>query len=262
MPGLKLDRFENCAGLVTGGSEGIGRAIAERLISEGAKVYICGRREEVLNATGESLGANAVTRVLDVADTSALQALVAEIHKKEGRFDFLVNNAMHVGWSAISNMSVEDFQQDFRVNVDAAFASTQAAMAVMLEAGKGSILNVSSINGLLATENMAAYSASKAALVHFSKCAAMEAAPYGVRVNVIAPGVIATPSTQAALGGIPGYTEAVVGGVPMNRLGEPEEVAATAAFLLSDEASYVTGVCLSVDGGKASQLVVPAPPGA
>ena len=107
---------------------------------------------------------------------------------------------------------------------------------------------------------MAAYSASKAALIHFSKCAAMEAAPSGVRINVIAPGVIATPSTTAALGHVPGYTQAVAGGVPMNRLGQPSEVAAAAAFLLSDEASYVTGVCLSVDGGKASQLVVPPPP--
>ena len=193
---------------------------------------------------------------------SALQAFIAEIQETHGRFDFLVNNAMHVGWSAIADTAMEDFRQDFRVNVDAAFASTQAALAVMVAERSGAILNVSSINGLLAFENMAAYSASKAALIHFSKCAAMEAAPHGVRVNVIAPGVIATPSTQAALGGIPGYTEAVAGGVPMNRLGEPEEVAAVAAFLLSDDASYVTGVCLSVDGGKASQLVVPPPPGA
>ena len=257
-----MERFVNYVGLVTGGSEGIGLAIAHRLISEGGRVYVCGRREEVLAAARESLGANGHTRVLDVADTLALQGLIAEVQETHGRFDFLVNNAMHVGWSAIADTAIEDFQQDFRVNVDAAFASTQAALAVMVAERSGAILNVSSINGLLAFENMAAYSASKAALIHFSKCAAMEAAPHGVRVNVIAPGVIATPSTQAALGGIPGYTEAVAGGVPMNRLGEPEEVAAVAAFLLSDDASYVTGVCLSVDGGKASQLVVPPPPGA
>ena len=90
----------------------------------------------------------------------------------------------------------------------------------------------------------------------------MECAAAGVRVNVIAPGVIASASNLAALGSIPGYTEAVAGGVPMNRLGEPEEVAAAAAFLLSDEASYITATCLSVDGGKASQLVVPPPPAA
>ena len=221
---------------------------------------VCGRRAPALAAAQAALGEGASAQQLDVADAPALQALIREIGGRHGRFDFLVNNAMHVGWSAIEDTSLAAFQQDFRINVDAAFAATQAAMRIMVAQGRGAIVNVASINGLLAIDNMAAYSASKAALVHFSKCAAMEGAPQGVRVNAVAPGVIATPSTAEALGGVPGYTEAVAGGVPMNRLGEPEEVAAAVAFLLSDEASYVTGVCLSVDGGKASQLVVPPPP--
>lgn len=255
-----MERFAGRVGLVTGGSEGIGLAIAGRLIDEGATVTVCGRRAEALAAAWESLGERASTQQLDVADAPALQALIREIEGRHGRFDFLVNNAMHVGWNAIGDTSLTAFQQDFRINVDAAFAATQAAMKIMMAQGRGAIVNIASINGLLAIDNMAAYSASKAALVHFSKCAAMEGAPQGVRVNAVAPGVIATPSTAEALGGVPGYTEAVAGGVPMNRLGEPEEVAAAVAFLLSDEASYVTGVCLSVDGGKASQLVVPPPP--
>ena len=253
-----MKRFDDQVGLVTGGSEGIGYAIAERLVAEGATVYICGRRQDALDAAGQALGAYA--RQLDVSDSGALEALIGEIRETHGRLDFLVNNAMHASWSAIADTSVEAFQEDFRVNVDAAFVGTKAALAAMTPAGRGAIVNVSSINGLLAIDNMAAYSASKAALIHFSKCAAMEAAPHGVRVNVIAPGVIATASTEAALGGIAGYTDAVAGGVPMNRLGQPQEVAAAATFLLSHEASYVTGACLSVDGGKASQLVVPPPP--
>ena len=257
-----MERFAGRVGLVTGGSEGIGLAIAGRLIEEGAAVTICGRRAEALAAAREALGERASAEPLDVADAEALQALIRQIEDRHGRFDFLVNNAMHVGWSAIGDTSLPAFQQDFRINVDAAFAATQAALAIMAAQGRGAIVNIASINGLLAIDNMAAYSASKAALIHFSKCAAMEGAPQGVRVNAVAPGVIATPSTAEALGGVPGYTEAVAGGVPMNRLGEPEEVAAAVAFLLSDEASYVTGVCLSVDGGKASQLVVPPPPGA
>ena len=255
-----MNRFAARVGLVTGGSEGIGLAIAHRLIAEGARVYICGRRREVLDSAGAALGPGAHTRRLDVGDTPALRAVIGEIREAEGRLDFLVNNAMHVGWSPITETSMEEFRHDFRINVDAAFAATQAALECMVARGAGAVLNVASINGLLAIENMAAYSASKAALLHFSKCAAMEAAPHGVRVNAIVPGVIATPGTSAALGGTPGYTEAVAGGVPMNRLGRPEEVAAVAAFLLSDEASYVTGACLSVDGGKAVQLVVPPPP--
>jgi NAD(P)-dependent dehydrogenase (short-subunit alcohol dehydrogenase family) len=257
-----MNRFSQKVGLITGGSEGIGLAVAQRLIAEGAQVYVCGRRREVLDAAKAGAGDALHVGELDVLDSEGLSGLIDEIYTEHSRLDFLVNNAMHVGWSAIHETSIEGFRQDFKVNVDAAFVSTQAALRHMTSQGSGSILNVASINGLLAIDNMAAYSASKAALIHFSKAAAMECAAAGVRVNVIAPGVIASSSNLAALGSIPGYTEAVAGGVPMNRLGEPEEVAAAAAFLLSDEASYITATCLSVDGGKASQLVVPPPPAA
>lgn len=257
-----MSRFEGRVALVTGGSEGIGLAIAERLAGEGARVAICGRREEALQQAVARIGESAEYRVLDVTDTDALVAWVEDVAQRHGRLDGLVNNAMHVGWGAISDTDVAAFRQDYRVNVDAPFASTRAAMGIMAAQGGGAIVNVTSINALLAIDNMAAYSSSKAALIHFTRCAAMEGAQGNVRVNVIAPGVIATPSTTNALGGIPGYTEAVAGGVPMQRLGEPREVAAAAAFLLSDEASYITAACLSVDGGKSQQLVVPPPPGA
>ena len=230
-------------------------------MAEGARVFICGRRRDALQRAQACLGDACVeVRSLDVADADSLSGFIEDVIKGEGRLDFLVNNAMHVGWGAIGDTPLDDFRHDFRVNVDAAFVATRAAMAQMASQQGGSILNIASINGLLAIDNMAAYSASKAALIHFSKCAAMEGAADRVRVNVIAPGVIATPATATALGDIAGYTEAVAGGVPMNRLGEPEEVAAVAAFFLSNESSYVTGTCLSVDGGKAAQLFVPPPP--
>ena len=257
-----MGRFSGRVGLVTGGSEGIGFAIAERLVAEGAAVVICGRRAEALADAERRLGEAASGRELDVGDGEGLAALVAEVSAERGRLDMLVNNAMHVGWSAIKDTTLSDFRQDFEINVDAAFVAMREAMGIMARQGGGAIVNIASINGLLAIDNMAAYSASKAALIHFSKCAAMEGAAQNVRVNAVAPGVVATPSTTKALGGIPGYVEAVAGGVPMNRLGAPAEVAAAVAFLLSDEASYITGVCLSVDGGKAAQLVVPPPPGA
>lgn len=255
-----VDRFAGKAGLVTGGSEGIGLAIARRLRGEGACVYICGRRRDLLEAAADSVGDGLHIRQLDVADSDGLVALVDEIRATHGSFDFLVNNAMYIGWEAITDTSLDSFRQNFRINVDAAFVSTKAAMAHMVTEGQGAIVNIASINGLLTADKMAAYSASKAALIHFTKAAAMEGAACGVRVNAVAPGVIASASCLAALDAVPGYKEAVAGGVPMNRLGEPEEVAAAVAFLLSDEAGYVTAVCLSVDGGKAAQLVVPVPP--
>ena len=255
-----MGRFSGRVGLITGGSEGIGFAIAERLVSEGAAVMICGRRPAALADAVRRLGETASYRVLNVRDSKGLAALVADVFAERGRLDLLVNNAMHVGWSAIKDTKLSDFRQDFEINLDAAFVATREAMGIMAKQGGGSIVNIASINGLLAIDNMAAYSASKAALIHFSKCAAIEGAVQNVRVNCVAPGVVATPSTTKALGEVTGHAEAVAGGVPMNRLGEPREVAAAVAFLLSEEASYITGVCLSVDGGKAAQLVVPPPP--
>ncbi len=255
-----MQRFSGKVALVTGGSEGIGLAIAHRLAAEGARIEICGRRADALGAAADAIDGEVSTRVLDVADVDALTAWIQEAGQRFGRLDALVNNAMHVGWGSIADTDVDTFRQDFRINVDAPYVATRAAMPIMAAQGGGAIVNMVSINALLALENMAAYSASKAALVQFSRVAAMEGAPQNVRVNVVAPGPTATPGTVEALGGIPGYAEAIAGGVPMNRLGKPEEVAAATAFLLSDEAAYITAVCLSVDGGKSQQLVVPGPP--
>ncbi|GAB3103688.1 SDR family oxidoreductase [Aestuariicella hydrocarbonica] len=258
-----MNRFADKVAVVTGGSGGIGFAIASRLAQEGARVIICARRQEALDAAVASIrdaGGVVEAQVVDVADVTALASMIEGVVARYGRLDALVNNAMSVGWGSIVDTDLETFQQDFRVNMDSIYVATRAALRQMIEQGGGAILNIASINGLLAIANMSAYSASKAALIHFSKSAAMEGAPHNVRVNTIAPGVIATPSTTGPLSEVPGYTEAVAGGVPMNRMGEPDEVAGAAAFLLSDDASYVTGVCLSVDGGKASELVVPPPP--
>ncbi len=258
-----MQRFESKVAIVTGASGGIGFAIAERLAQEGAKVVICARTQETLEAAAKRIrdaGGLVESEVVDVSDPQALEGFIDRVAARHGRLDALVNNAMHVGWGAIADTDLETFRKDFQVNVDAIYVATKTAMEHMAKQKSGSILNIASINGLLAIANMSAYSASKAALIHFSRSAAMEGAVDNVRINVIAPGVIATPSTSGALDAVPGYTEAVAGGVPMNRLGQPHEVAASAAFLLSDDASYVTGVCLSVDGGKASELVVPEPP--
>ena len=258
-----MDRFADRVGLITGGSEGIGLAIARRLISEGATVYICGRRPDVLDAAGASLGPRARARRLDVADSPALGELIGEIREAHGRFDFLVNNAMHVGWSSIADTGMEDFRRDFQVNVDAAFASTQAALDCMVAQGKGSHSQrpppstdcwPSRIWQPIPHPRQRSYS--------FRSAPPWKARHTGCASTSLHRASSRRPAPMRPLGVFPGYTEAVAGGVPMNRLGEPDEVAAVAAFLLSDESSYVTGACLSVDGGKAVQLVVPPPPSA
>ncbi len=249
--------------LVTGASQGIGAAIAARYAAEGAHVAICARRAEPLAATAEAIRAagGAVShRVLDVADHAALADFVAATAAARGRLDVLVNNAPSVTYSAIIDMTPESFRRDFEVNVNSAFVATREAFKVMLPAQRGSIINISSINGLLGLASMSAYGAAKAALIHFTRCAAMEGARANVRVNAIAPGVINTPATAAGFAGpYADWGRKIAAAVPMGRFGEAAEIAGVAAFLASDDSSYVTATCISADGGKSAELVVPAP---
>ncbi len=258
-----VERIKGKVALVTGASQGIGEAIAARFAEEGAHVVICSRRRDAIEAAADRMrarGGSVSAHALDVADHEALARLVQHIGEKCGRLDILVNNAPSVTYAAITDMSIEIFHKDFRVNVDSTFVATREALKLMRAQRSGSIVNIASINGLRAVPNMSAYGAAKAAMIHFSRYAAMEGARDGVRVNAIAPGVINTPATEAGFAGP--YAEwgrKIAMQVPMGRFGEALEIANVALFLASDEASYVTGVCLSVDGGKAVELVIPSP---
>lgn len=257
------DRLQDRVALITGASQGIGWAIAERFAREGAHVAICSRRQDAIDAAAQRIRENggSVTAVaLDVADHAALARFVSDVAAERGRLDVLVNNAPSVTYQTITDLSVDAFRRDFAVNVDSTFVATREALKVMLAAKRGSIINVASINGVLASPGLAAYGAAKAAMIQFTKYTAMEGARSNVRANAIAPGVINTPATTAGFAGP--YAEwgrKIAAQVPMGRFGEPDEVANVALFLASDESSYVTGICLSVDGGKAGELVVPAP---
>jgi NAD(P)-dependent dehydrogenase (short-subunit alcohol dehydrogenase family) len=247
--------------IVTGGSDGIGLATAALLVRRGATVVICGRRQEQLDIASahiEAEGGKVEAVQLDVTDFPAFEALIADVAARHGRLDMLVNNAMSVHYAPISKLTLDHWRKDFAVNTEAVFVGTKAAMAVMAQQGKGSIVNISSTTGIRAMANYASYSASKAALIQFTAVAAMEGALQGIRVNAIVPGQVNTAATADFALKAPELAAKTAGAIPMGRGGKPEELAEAIVFMLSDAASYITGVALPVDGGKSAQLYIPS----
>jgi len=260
---MSTGRLAGKVAIVTGASKGIGAAIAVRFAAEGAQVALCARTSAAVEAVAAEIRANggqASATALDVGDHVALAAFVQSTIAAHSRLDVVVNNAPSVTYAALTDMDVAAFRRDFHVNVDSTFVTTREALPTMYAQGSGSIINIASVNALLALGNMAAYGAAKAALVHFTRQIAVEAAGRGVRANAIAPGVINTAATTAGFAGpYAAWGEKIAAAVPMGRFGEPAEVAALALFLASDEASYVTGTCIAIDGGKSVALHVPNP---
>lgn len=249
-------RLQDKIAFITGGGSGIGAATAERFAEEGARVVICGRRQEPLDevvARIRAAGGQAEAVVADVSDEAAFTAALADCASRHGRLDILVNNAMAYTWGPIEAMSSADWQANFGTSVDGTFWGTRSAMQLMKAHG-GSIVNLSSICGTLGTPWMAGYSAAKAAVINFSRAAAAEGAPHGIRVNVVIPAVVETPATAGMLSdpASKANTEKLI---PMGRVGQARELANAILFLASDEASYVTGAALPVDGGRSAVLV-------
>ena len=249
-------RLEGKIAFVTGGGSGIGAATAERFAQEGANVVICGRRKQPLDevvARIKAAGGSAEAIVVDVGNEAQFVGALEQTAKKHGGLDILVNNAMAYTWGGIDGMTTADWHANFSTSVDGTFWGTRTALKLMGAKG-GSIVNISSICGTLGTPSMSGYSAAKAAIINLSLAAAAEGVAAGIRVNVVIPAVVETPATAGMLADEASRknTEKLI---PMGRVGQSSELANAVLFLASDEASYVTGAALPVDGGRSAVLV-------
>ncbi|HEY5468269.1 MAG TPA: 3-oxoacyl-[acyl-carrier-protein] reductase [Coriobacteriia bacterium] len=245
-----MKRLEGKCALVTGASRGIGAAIALRLAAEGASVAVnyAGSRDAALQVAAaiEDAGGRAVTLQADVSDPAAATALVEAALSELGALDIVVNNAGITRDGLLVRMSDEDWAAVIATNLTGVFSVTRAVGKVMMKARSGSIINISSVVGIAGNAGQANYSAAKAGVIGLTKSVARELAPRGVRCNAVAPGFIETDMTAALTAA---QRDAILGEIALGRLGSVEDVASAVAFLASDDASYVTGQVLAVDGG-------------
>ena len=244
--------FAGKTAVVTGGSRGLGRAVCLELAKDGANVVLCYAGNEAAAgetvAACEALGAKALAVRCDVAKADEVKVLMDAAVQAFGRIDILVNNAGITRDGLLMMMKEEDFDAVINANLKGAFLCMKAASRLMMKQRWGRIVNLSSVVGLRGNAGQVNYAASKAGVIGMTKSLAKELATRGVTVNAVAPGFIDTDMTAA----MPqAAREATLASIPMGRMGAPEDVAKAVAFLASDEAAYVTGQVLAVDGGMA-----------
>lgn len=254
-----MRRFENRAVLVTGGSSGIGKATAERFAREGARVLIFADRAEELRTTAETFRAEG----LDVVECHGDVSLAADVDRALtlavqtfGRLDVLVSNAGFAYFEPFMEISEAHWDRLMAVNLKGMFLFAQRAAREMIPRGGGVILFTSSVNGLAAETGLASYNASKAGIILLMKTLALELAPHRIRVNAVCPGYIDTPITHDFIERDPHWPQ-YVRSIAWGRAGRPAEVAGAFAYLASDDAEYVTGECLVIDGGQLAALTEP-----
>jgi len=232
--------------LVTGASRGIGKAIALRLVAQGAKVIGTATSEKGADAISEYLGENGKGLALNVTCADSIATLFAAIKADFGQVDILVNNAGITRDNLMMRMKDDEWDDIIDTNLSSLFRISKPCMRGMMKARWGRIINIGSVVGSMGNAGQVNYAAAKAGLIGFTKSLSQEVASRGITVNAVAPGFIATDMTDALTDE---QKAATLTAVPMGRLGKPEEIAATVAFLASDDASYITGVTLHVNGG-------------
>lgn len=245
-----MSRLEGKVAVVTGGNSGIGLATAKRLQQEGARVAISGRSTNTLDEAVKMIGNGVVAVRADVANLADLDNLYAVVSEKLGRIDVLFVNAGVAKFALLAETSENTYDEQFDINIKGAYFTIKKALP-LLNDGASIILNTS-VADSTGTAGTSAYAASKAALRSLARTAAAELAGRGIRVNTVAPGPIVTPifgRTGLPQGAVDEFKKEIVAKVPMKRFGQPEEVAGAVAFLASQDASYITGVEINVDGG-------------
>lgn len=249
------DRLAGKVALVTGAGSGLGEATARRFAEEGARVIVTDINEEAAKGVAADIGDAATALFQDVTDEEAWDSLMADIVDQHGQLDVVVNNAGIAITGSAEDTSLEDWRKTQAVNLDAVFLGTRAAIRAMKSRG-GSIINISSIEGMVGEPMAAAYNASKGGVRIFTKSAALHCAGqgYGIRVNSVHPGFILTPMVEAGFSTLPPeelekMQARVLGEIPLGEMGQPLDIANGCLFLASDESRYMTGSELVIDGG-------------
>ena len=238
--------------IITGAAQGIGKGIAEQFAADGAVVYACDLREGSMDEWAKECAERNNTRIIpqyfDVTDVTAVKTTLMGIFKQEGRIDALVNNAGVVFNRKIGMIMRPETELMFKVNVIAVIEMVQLVSRLMARSGGGSIVNIASVTAVLGSPGQSAYSATKGAIMSFTKSAAKELAPQGIRVNAVAPGIVKTERFAELYESDGAKIDQRIGRIALGRLGTPEDVANACAFLASDRASYISGQILGVDG--------------
>lgn len=252
-------RLQGKTALITGGGTGIGKAIATLFAKEGARVAISGRRKPQLDETISTMGPNAMAVTTDVTDMAQVQQMVDEVMSACGRIDILVNNAAVItSRTPLADTPLEAWDVMMDINVRGIYYACKAVLPHMMQQGSGAVINIASVAGQRGQPGNAAYSTTKGAVMNMTRSVAVDYGPHGIRCNSISPALVRTEmaetrlqpgedwNARAAKEWIPNY--------PLGRIGKPEDIAYGALFLASDEAAWVSGIDLTMDGGKMAKL--------